>query len=392
MAIESLGTYLPPWGRADARCPGPDEDAVTLAVEAGRAALGDRQAEVRRVVLVTRDHALLEGGSAGVLLAGLGLADDLEVVERLGGAPATLDALGGAGQGTLVIGVDARTPAGAGAAWYANRGLDLAPPVRVTRSLPIRTRAADGRVSEYDDPRLVRDRGWRASLDRTGWADFGVVAGLAAREARELQREPTDPLPTLGASSPLFALAEAAERGVGGPILAVEQASVSVADFEPAPGVTVARHAPEPSPDLPAPSATASDIKISLPAYVRAFDAKLRLEAVRCPSCATLSYPPRRWCGECGEEGDGEVVPLPTDATVYTSVVVRVPVPGLQTPYGLVVAQLGDTGVRVLTTVSGPRRGEPMRIGTKGALALRRLAVRSGVPDYGYAFVPARSS
>ena len=53
---------------------------MTLAVEAGRAAIGETDGSVtgngaaggvQRVVLVSRDLPLLEGGNAAVLLAGL---------------------------------------------------------------------------------------------------------------------------------------------------------------------------------------------------------------------------------------------------------------------------------------------------------------------------------
>ncbi|MCM3925702.1 DNA-binding protein, partial [Frankia sp. AiPs1] len=60
--VTAVGTYLPPWGSARGRVLGPDEDAVTLAVAAARAALeqaapaGSATApDVRRVVFVTRE-------------------------------------------------------------------------------------------------------------------------------------------------------------------------------------------------------------------------------------------------------------------------------------------------------------------------------------------------
>src|SRR6202044_100998 len=93
--VAAIGTYLPCWGSARGRVAGGDEDAVTLAVEAGRAAIeaaddGDLfggGGGVRRVVLVSRELPLLEGGNAAVLLAGLGLDPEIEVSERLRGAP-----------------------------------------------------------------------------------------------------------------------------------------------------------------------------------------------------------------------------------------------------------------------------------------------------------------
>ena len=108
--VASIGTYLPCWGAARHRVAGDDEDAITLAVEAGRAALIASGA-VERVVLVSRDMPLLESSNAAVLLAGLGLDPELEVDERLGGAPATLDAVSSARPRTLIIGADLN-PAG----------------------------------------------------------------------------------------------------------------------------------------------------------------------------------------------------------------------------------------------------------------------------------------
>ena len=73
MSIAAIGTYLPPWGSAAARVAGRDEDALTMAVQAGRAALGAGGAGVDHVVFVTRDLPLLDGGNGAALVAGLGL-------------------------------------------------------------------------------------------------------------------------------------------------------------------------------------------------------------------------------------------------------------------------------------------------------------------------------
>jgi hypothetical protein len=60
--VASIGTYLPRWGAPQHRVAGDDEDAITLAVEAGRAALIASGA-VERAVLVTRDMPLLESSN-----------------------------------------------------------------------------------------------------------------------------------------------------------------------------------------------------------------------------------------------------------------------------------------------------------------------------------------
>src|ERR1700737_2853567 len=102
--VVSFATSLPPWAARGRRAKGPDEDALTMAVAAGRAA--DPDATARRVVLVSRDFPLLEGGNGAVLLAALSLPADTPVTEALGGAPAVLDQIGSAGDATLVIAAD----------------------------------------------------------------------------------------------------------------------------------------------------------------------------------------------------------------------------------------------------------------------------------------------
>src|ERR1700744_453605 len=167
--VAAIATYLPCWGSARGRVAGDDEDAVTLAVEAGRGAIGATRGVgpagvdpagggsagvdpagggsagggsadgevgagyVRRVVLVSRELPLLEGGNAAVLLAGLGLDPEIEVSERLGGAPAALDALTSARPRTLVVAADVQQFAGAAAGLVAGSGLRVVTVARVAR-------------------------------------------------------------------------------------------------------------------------------------------------------------------------------------------------------------------------------------------------------------------
>ncbi|PXW24603.1 OB-fold domain-containing protein [Nocardia sp. 348MFTsu5.1] len=384
--IASIGTYLPPWGTPDHRIAGDDEDAITMAVEAGRAALS-KGGTVDSVVLVTRDLPLLESSNAAVLLAGLDLDPELEVTERLGGAPATLDALSSARQRTLVIGVDL-DPAGAAAALTSDCGLHVRTSARVARSLPVRTRnSSTGVVHDYGDPRLLHDRGLVASL-AAAWLDHPTaVAGVDQKHANELSQGFSAPLPTVGASSGLFALAAMAESETTGPLAAVEQASLS--------GITVAagsvalhRREPAARPKLETTYIPGNEIPISLAAYERAFEAKVRWEAGKYADSENLDFPPRyQVSDDSALQTEYELVPLPRTGTVYTGVTVHVPVPGLKTPYSLVIVELEDVNVRALVKVTGADPGS-VGIGDRGRLALRRVAMRSGVPDYGYAFEP----
>lgn len=385
--IESIGSYLPPWAGRAGRIAGPDEDAITLAVAAGREALNGR--EVDRVVLVTRDHPLIEGGSAAVLLAGLGLSPGAEVVERNGGAAAALDAVTGAAPGTLVIGSDTGAggePAGAAAALVTDApgGLELQAGVRMARSLPVRARGADGVTHDYDDPRLLRDRGLAETLRRVGEIAKPVaLAGGTAAQARSACGDTAPELPTVGASASLFALAALAESGAGGTVLAADQASLSSAVLTGS-GAAVVRRAERAA--RPAPASRRTDgppIPISLPAYDRAFTPKLTLHAGRSAD-GTLTFPPRRGLTDGSEP---ELVALPRTGSVYTTTMINVPVPGMATPYALVIAELDDVGVRVLARVTG-WEADRVAIGDRGRLVFRRVAVRSGIPDYGYAFLP----
>jgi uncharacterized OB-fold protein len=154
----------------------------------------------------------------------------------------------------------------------------------------------------------------------------------------------------------------------------------------------VRRSEPEARP-LPASTFTPGrDIPISLAAYDRAFEPKVRWEAARHADTGELDFPPRYRVGQDGAlHTDYTLVPLPRTGAVYTGVTVRIPVPGLTTPYSLVIVELDGVGLRVLARVTGAEPGT-VHIGDRGRMVLRRLAVRSGVPDYGYAFCPEEAT
>lgn len=287
--VSAIGTYLPPWGTDRARVPGVDEDAITLAVEAGTAALAG-QAVVTQVVLVTRDVPLLEGGSGAVLLAGLGLDPDIEVSERLGGAPAALDAITSARPHALIIAVDL-APAGAVAVVIGGAGVEVHPAKRLARSLPVRTRDSRGSVHNYGDPRLLRESGVQASIRAAEMDVPVVVAGLDHKQAKTLSRGTGPELPTAGASAALFGLAHMVESGMEGTLLAVEQATITGVVVDTGAAVPIVRNEPEPRPVPKVTVASGGEIPISLAAYARAFDAKLRWRASRNPETGSSTFP-----------------------------------------------------------------------------------------------------
>ncbi|MDO8389560.1 MAG: zinc ribbon domain-containing protein [Actinomycetota bacterium] len=386
--IASVGTYLPPWGTDAARVVGRDEDVVTLAVAAGLGALaGVDLAEVRKVVLVSRDLPLLEGGNSAPLLAGLGLPANLLVREAIGGGPAALSELGDADAGTLVIGADL-APAGAAAAYVGATGASVRTVDRINRSMPITVRDGHGNTSEYADPRLLRVRGINASIDRLDLSQpIIAAAGVSAKDAASFCEGTPPALPTTGASAPLFGIAALVEGNRHGRLLAVEQGAAVLSEFSVGTAAVVRdERAAAPLPKgTPAPGA---GINIALPSYDRNFDAKTRLEAAKCRSCGVLIYPHRFRCPQCGSEGPCDIVALPREAQIYSMSTIRGQVPGLVSPYSLVIAELGDSGVRLLVGTTGALAGS-MKIGDTGRLVFRLVATRSGVPDYGYGFLPA---
>ncbi|MCV7186744.1 Zn-ribbon domain-containing OB-fold protein [Mycolicibacterium thermoresistibile] len=393
--IVSIGTYLPPWTSGKRRVKGPDEDALTMAVAAGRAA--DPGAQARAVVLVTRNFPLVEGGNGAVLVAALGLPADTPVSEVLGGAPAVLDQLVSAAPGTLVIGADDNdAAAGAAAALTGDRGAELVVRARQTRSLPLVARSDDGSRHTYPDPRLQREVGVRATLDRLDLRGrVAAAAGVpAAQLGKAVDTSGAVEDRTVSASGLIRALAEAIEGKGSGLVIGVEQATISVADLAPG-EVTVTRDEVEPR-ELPRFTyAEGNGIPISMPAYNRAFEPKIRWEAAvfdeRPGIDGAPQFPPRLRVDDGGTLAtEYRLEPLPRTGTVYTHTTIRIPVPDLPSPYSLAVVQLDGSPVRVLLKVTGVPAGETT-VGQPGAVVLRRIAMRSGIPDYGYAFWPGRA-
>ena len=127
--------------------------------------------------------------------------------------------------------------------------------------------------------------------------------------------------------------------------------------------------------------------------YARAFEPKLRWEAAvfaEAPGVDTApQFPPRARVDDDGAlVTDYRLEPLPRTGTVYTQTTIQIPVPDLPSPYSIAVVQLDGSPVRVLMKVTGVPAGEAT-IGQAGSVVLRKIADRTGVPDYGYAFWPS---
>lgn len=392
--ILAIGTYLPTWTKAGRRVRGPDEDAITMAVAAGRAA--DPTHSAQRVVIVSRNLPLLEGGNGAVLLAGLSLDFDVSITEVLGGAPAVLDQLTEADPQTLVIATDDAAVAAAAAVFTGPSagGTTLAATGRQTRSLPVVVRTDEGQRLEYGDPRLQRDVGVRATIDRLPGTDNGDVVGVAGVKATSLGgifAEAAINDTSNSATGIVRVLADAVEAGASGLVLAVEQSVVGTAVLQVGTDPAVVRRDEPAAQELPrATVATGIGIPISLAAYARAFEPKIRWEAAYFPGDDIPVFPPRRRVDDAGVlQSEYTLRPLPRTGKVYTHSTIAIPVPDLPSPYTIALVQLDNTPVRVLLKVTGVPAGET-EIDQAGSVVLRRVAMRSGIPDYGYGFWPGR--
>lgn len=394
--VVAIGTYLPPWEKRGRRVKGPDEDALTMAIAAGRAA--DPRCRAQRVVLVSRNFPLLEGGNGAVLLAGLSLSADVPVTEVLGGAPAVLDQLLAGVDDTLVIAADDSEAASGGAAALlgSDSGITLSTAGRQSRSLPLHTRHDDGTRESYVDPRLQREVGVKSTVKRLGLSGaVAVVAGVKADLlGGEFDVSAAVDDPTESATGVIRLVATAAENGGQGLVVAVEQSNITAAQLtaEGRPRITRDEAA---ATELPKFRFTEGvGIPISLPSYARAFEPKIRWEAAVFDGRPGIDeaplFPPRARVDSSGVlAADYRLEALPRTGTVYTHTTIQIPVPDLPSPYSLALIQLDDSPVRVLLKVTGVPAGTTC-IGDTGSVVLRKIADRSGIPDYGYMFWPGK--
>ena len=201
---------------------------------------------------------------------------------------------------------------------------------------------------------------------------------------------------TSSASALIRVLAGALQANASGLVVAVEQATIGVAKV--ATTGTAARIVRDEADPRELPKTTVAEgigIPISIPAYSRAFEPKIRWEAAvfdeRPGIDGAPQFPPRARVDEAGVlAADYRLEPLPRTGTVYTHTTIRIPVPDLPSPYSIALVALDESPVRVLLKVTGVPAGEAT-IGQAGSVVLRRIAIRAGIPDYGYAFWPGRT-
>ena len=380
MALQAICIYRPCWVDASGqRVLGHDEDETTAAI----VALRGLPATPRRVVFVSQAPEFIEGDTAVVAAAGI---DDTTVAveRRLGGPDAVLDAIISAHAGTAVVAVHADAPAAAAAALIGDAGAALIDAGAVARSLPLRMRAiGDAEASVYDDPRLMRERGWRPATEALGGDMPTVIVGVPKNYARSVRAQGED---VQGPAAAIIGLASVIESRASGRLIAVNGASARAVDMTDVTGCTVIEIARDPVPIGKTTVDHSVEIPISLAAYERAFDAKLSLAASVC-RCGAVEFPPRPWCSECGQPSGDARRALPRQGAIYSAVTVRIAVPGMRSPYSIAIVDLDGVDLRVMAPITDVPAGSAA-IGDRGSLVLRRMALRRGVPDYGYAFQP----
>ncbi len=387
--IESLGTYVPAWDDGGTRVLGPDEDMLTVAVAAGRAAQAAADdVAVSRVVLVCAEPDYLSGAPLSLLTLGLDLGVGIPAELRVGGGPAALDATAQSSPGTLVIGVETGARPGAAAALVGTSGLRIELPATVQNSLPMRVHASGAAaVDVYADSRVERELGWRPAIEAlAGASDKPVLVGVPPKEAARLGGRPATDVPG-GAAGALFALARMAEHLETGRLVALDSAIAVAVTISACGDVRIAHDMRPATPAVYRPQRVGAPLTIpmSMPSYGRAVEQKVGLLGWRCPDCGTEAYPRRDLCLGCRRMGGSEQFALPRRGEVYSTVTVHAPVPGITTPRGLAVVSLPPTSVRVLAHVTDTVP-DGCAIGDTGDLVLRLVAIREGVPDYGYAF------
>src|SRR5437764_1437943 len=134
-------------------------------------------------------------------------------------------------------------------------------------------------------------------------------------------------------------IADSAESRRSGLVVAIEQANITAAELTLGAILPRITRDEAPASEIPKFSFTEGvGIPISLPAYARAFEPKIRWEAVvfdeRPGIDGTPLFPPRaRVDSSGGLVTDYRLEPLPRTGTVHTHTTIRIPVPDLPSPY-----------------------------------------------------------
>lgn len=438
------GTPALPGERAVAAA---DEDALTLAVEAGRRALSDGGG-ADALIFATTTSPYTDKSVAAVLATAMRLPDDLRTAELTGGGRCGLEALrmaadlvdAGSARRVLVV-VSERRLATPGSAAEQTAG-DAAVALvidenagvarieawgEVTDDLTARWSLAGDRLHREFEPRLEVRHGLTeavAAAATRALAAAGIApgelacailpgpggrAGSAAADKLGIGRDRLADLLTgqvgdAGAASPMLALAAALPR-------LAERDRVLVAAHGDGASAAVLTRGPAQSSSVEAsllrrrevasyeeyaaprgliegaPDGGAESVEVSPVAYWRRRRAILAREGARCQACGTVQFPPAPACTECACRA---LVPveLADTGVVYTFTNDHL-VGGayLEQPLARCVIDL-DGGGRFYTTMTDC---DPslVRVGMQVELTFRLRSTGGGFRNYGWKCRPA---
>ncbi|HWB66036.1 MAG TPA: OB-fold domain-containing protein [Mycobacteriales bacterium] len=415
-----------------------DEDALTLAAQAGERALAAAQATAESVdalVWATTRPPFAEGPNHALLAAALGLPPGCGGYLMTGSAHTGIEALfaatdlvtaGSARRVLVVCSEDPRPGPGTGwervAAAAAGAavidGGEGAPATirgRATNSDPVidRYRGADDLVTrDLYDARLYREQIFTPAVTTVaaalaggetlaGWSLPDPDGRLGAAVARKVDADApalTGAIGYAGAAATLLGGFSALTTpglvgliGHGGgrtsglvldvtePVPGGETLPALIDSGRPASYAEVLRaHAQL----VPATEPMPMGVPPGSAAFVRGGREVLALLGARCVDCGTVATPPsiHPRCPACGSDKSTEV-PLARTGTVHTYVVNHTMPAPFVAPLPIAVVDLDD-GARLMLQVTGDGIG--IDIGDPVRLVLRRYAIERGVPVYGY--------
>jgi uncharacterized OB-fold protein len=426
-AITRSVLLRPRYRRGRWRVAGPDEDALTLTVQA----LERLVPEAPPVASPSRWRLHLVGTSTGLADASVVSAtgwEDLEVRRHPASSDGALAALEASTRPSerdtveLIVAVD--TPvAGEMERGTATVGLrvEREPGLELGEHLHLSIHDARERNPPWVLHRAASVLGPPSEPVRALWLRFpgDVQAGweeLWAPRAIRGGWEANLPLPDLGAApaTGLLALVHRAQRswaaGTRGVVGTVEDSAVTMVALHAASGGAVTTDPPGDDPGLLLPLPESSTVSpASLDAvsegayvpratYLENLAARWRLVAESCSHCGAVTFPPRGRCRSCGRADQLRSVPLSRKGLSVATVTTIAP--GAQPTefdpqvsllgsYSVVVADLAP-GVRVTAQVTDAVAGAIV-VGDRVDLELRRLYPMEGEWRYGLKAVPAQA-
>lgn len=430
--IAAGAVYVPgcavPTRKGPRRVCASDEDAVTLAVEAGARALSCWPATatpIGALVVALRDKNVgSEGGiAAHIVREALGLANTIRVVSMSG--TDTLSGLAAiqAGQdgATLVIAAEAgldQSAAAAAALIVVPSGSDPDSDVRVDElarasGLTHERWRGSEQGGREPDRRFLGHRYRALAAQLIGEdiaAELGDVSQLyVAAPSTSDHREIAT---ALGGTEPSGDLVRvvAADRGIAGPLAAIVEAAVRRPDngrgvlYASGTGQSVILEIvvpagaqrrfswfEDPQTRLPSPSVPEGpelSFPLESPFYVRNWDSMLRLEAACCTECGYLALPAsqRPICPNC-QARSWTSCTLPRQGRVYASLENEFLPTGFPKSLVFVLGELSN-GFKYWAPMPAEIGRDDVQIGDSVRLALRSFTERDGIAAYGMKYLP----